>query len=546
MNFRNSFTYITLILIALFSFKLAAQESPPLYIIFDGSNSMWGELPDKSRKIATAKEVFNKLDSEIFSGRDIALRLYGHRRASDCSDTELAVEFGDSELNLPLISQKINEVKPKGRTPISQSLNAALDDFAGRTGSILLISDGIETCDVDPCELVRSWKEKGVDIKIHVVGLGLDKISKNAMQCIAEASGTEYLDANSVEDLNRAIEVAAKSEPIEPGKANPKPADTGPEFRIKGEDSEGNYVPVEGTIIGELLPETRITSSARFVFEGGTYTIRVGIPTLNGELFNPIEQKIEIDKSGSTEVTVVLERPALVTTRFFQDDEIPGVLAHAYQSGVEIFSLRPNEEFFVMPGEYEFKAKLNKDNDLAISQTVKAGAAHTLEFFANETVRANFDVFPEGSNQRLKQHQHLFQDSELKYKVHWRNGADIRPGTYTVISEHPLTPYEVENVEIESGLNKQTINLNIPFAQLKATYQFKGEAPSTDLRCWLERLGDAGNVLQRSKTQTCNGNSIYLIEGKYKLKTWDRLGEFEQAEFAVKNGHTTELKIIEK
>ena len=58
---------------------------------------MWGELPDKSRKIETAKEVFNNLGSTLFSGRDVALRLYGHRRSGDCTDTELAVPFGSAQ-----------------------------------------------------------------------------------------------------------------------------------------------------------------------------------------------------------------------------------------------------------------------------------------------------------------------------------------------------------------------------------------------------------------------------------------------------------------
>ena len=54
-----------------------------------------------------------------------------------------------------------------------------------RPGEIILISDGIETCDEDPCELVRSWAEKDIAIKVHVVGLGLDEKERTAMQCIA-------------------------------------------------------------------------------------------------------------------------------------------------------------------------------------------------------------------------------------------------------------------------------------------------------------------------------------------------------------------------
>ncbi|MFT7531802.1 MAG: Ca-activated chloride channel family protein [Gammaproteobacteria bacterium] len=97
---------------------LSAQNESsnrPLYIIFDGSNSMWGELPDKSRKIAVAKEVFNDLDVALFKDREVALRIYGHRRAGDCSDMELVVPFAFGGNSLELISTQVNDVSPRGR-----------------------------------------------------------------------------------------------------------------------------------------------------------------------------------------------------------------------------------------------------------------------------------------------------------------------------------------------------------------------------------------------------------------------------------------------
>mgnify|MGYP001066788994 CR=1 FL=1 len=74
---------------------------------------------------------------------------------------------------------------------------AAQEDFGDREGDILLISDGIETCDPDPCDLVQDWHDSGIDIRVHVVGLGLTDMARGAMQCIADASGTTYLDAQS-------------------------------------------------------------------------------------------------------------------------------------------------------------------------------------------------------------------------------------------------------------------------------------------------------------------------------------------------------------
>jgi Ca-activated chloride channel family protein len=127
-----------------------SSASRPLSIIFDGSNSMWGELPDASRKIEVAKEVFADLDPTLFENREVSLRIYGHRRAGDCSDIELAVPLAPAARALATMAERIDGVTPRGKTPITRSLQAARDDLGDREGDILLISDGIETCDPDP------------------------------------------------------------------------------------------------------------------------------------------------------------------------------------------------------------------------------------------------------------------------------------------------------------------------------------------------------------------------------------------------------------
>jgi hypothetical protein len=56
---------------------------PGMYVIFDGSNFMRGELPDKSRKIKVAKKVVKEFFSGEFEGHDLALRVYGPRKKAD-------------------------------------------------------------------------------------------------------------------------------------------------------------------------------------------------------------------------------------------------------------------------------------------------------------------------------------------------------------------------------------------------------------------------------------------------------------------------------
>ncbi|NOZ10875.1 MAG: hypothetical protein GXP09_07555 [Gammaproteobacteria bacterium] len=544
----NIILLLTVLCIVFDSQVVVAQDraARSLYVIFDGSNSMWGELPDKSRKIKVARDVFNRLDASLFAGRDVALRLYGHRRAGDCSDTELAVPFGPADSTLSKISKQVNAVSPRGKTPITRSLQAALTDFGDRAGDILLISDGIETCDADPCELVRTWRETKVNVRVHVVGLGLTDMARDAMQCIADASGTQYLDANSDMELASAIKQTAASKAPAARKPDPQPQSARLEFKLSGVDKKGHYLPVKGTLTNASGKVVEVKSNHRYVFDGGAYTLKAGVPTLNGKTFQPVSKKIKIKKQGSTVIQVVVPRPAQIVTRFFaKGKEIRGVNATAYQKGQKLFNVRPGEDHFVLPGTYDFAASLNKDNQLKTTATVAAGEDKVIEFQAVETVRAVFKVMAKGQDKPIRQHQELLRDGKVMYKIHWNNGADVQPGVYTLRSDGSLTPYQIDNVKVVSG-GKQVIALTVPFATVKPRYVFKTKSPSKDYRCWLVRIDANGKTVATSKAKQCDGREITVVEGRYKIRVWSRLGKFEPTEFSAVTGQTSEVLIQEK
>ena len=551
--------WVCALIIGLVTITVNAKEAKvsddrPLYIIFDGSNSMWGELPDKSRKITVAKDVFNKLDTSMFKGRDVALRLYGHRRAGDCSDTELVVPFTGSADVKARLSKAVNAVKPRGRTPISRSLIKALKDFKGRSGEILLISDGIETCDADPCELVESWKKQNIDIRVHVVGLGLNDMARGAMQCISDASGTEYMDAKNVGELSKAIESTAKSEPLTPGKPDPKPQKTGPEFKIVGKDADGKYLPVKGTISKPgskpEMPAKDIESNFRYVFEGGDYTINIGVPTASGEIYKPITQGIKVKDVGSTRISVVLSRPPMVTTKFIEKGkEVRGTIAYGYVKNKRDHSLRFGEEHFVMPGTYEYRASLRTDNkDLKVSDTIVDGQDKVIVFNLVETVHAYFKVMNKETEKKLRQHQELWKDGEMQYKIHHANGAKIQPGTYTLKSKSVHTPYQIDNVVIPPG-KRQILDFSVLLGKAKVNYSVPESAhidkktgkpkKKKDYRCWFYRMEGDKKSNRLGTMQKCNGSEIYFSEGRYLVYPTKTYGPLEDTYFDIRPGETT-------
>ncbi len=190
----------------------AQSDLTRILFVFDASNSMNARW-DESTRIAIAKEVLIKtVDSlRTIPNLELGLRIYGHQSPitptyQDCEDTKLEVPFSPD--NHGAIKHKIRQIQPKGTTPIARSLEASADDFPDRKARniIILITDGIEACDNDPCIIADKLRAKGITIRPFVIGVGIDMEYLNYFDCI----GT-YLDANDKNSFVHVMKTAVSS-----------------------------------------------------------------------------------------------------------------------------------------------------------------------------------------------------------------------------------------------------------------------------------------------------------------------------------------------
>jgi Mg-chelatase subunit ChlD len=185
-----------------------------ILFILDGSGSMWGRL-DNIEKIVIAKDTMSDLVQDFPSDRfNIGLMVYGHRRKGDCDDIEILAPLGKVD-NATIIKQ-IQSIIPKGKTPITKSITLAIQRLEAleEETTIVLVSDGKETCKGDPCALVQTLKEKGVNFTMHVVGFDVTDEEKKQLACIAKAGGGMYLTAQNASQLKGAF-TQVKKEIIE-------------------------------------------------------------------------------------------------------------------------------------------------------------------------------------------------------------------------------------------------------------------------------------------------------------------------------------------
>jgi Ca-activated chloride channel family protein len=170
-----------------------SKYKPPLtriLFILDASQSMVGKW-ERHTKIDVAKTLLIKMVDSLRTvpNVQIALRIYGFQSyvpPQDCDDTKLVVPFGNN--NADKIIEAIRNVQPKGTTPIAHSLELAAEDFPDNCDNcrnvIILITDGIEACDGDPCKVSLALQEEGIILKPFVIGIGLDENFKKTFECV--------------------------------------------------------------------------------------------------------------------------------------------------------------------------------------------------------------------------------------------------------------------------------------------------------------------------------------------------------------------------
>lgn len=196
--------------------------TPPsqIELILDASGSMRGKVKSGEQKITIAKNVLSSIIHNLPEDLEVALRVYGHHLPKDpkresCNDTELIVPFGTN--NRETLIKAIDNISPKGQTPIGRSLLMLSEDFKETSGAklVILVSDGIETCSTNkndkeyPISVIKMLQEKGFQFRVNIVGFEIgESQTREFLQTLAQTSGGHYYDAKGTKQLENSIDKA--------------------------------------------------------------------------------------------------------------------------------------------------------------------------------------------------------------------------------------------------------------------------------------------------------------------------------------------------
>ncbi len=219
-------TFLLLLFAVCVGIESADAGQTNVELVIDDSGSM-AQHVSGGRKIDVAKQVFSGFVQDLPSDAQVAVRTYGRRQPSnkrDCSDMELLTPFGPNSAQRVLPG--VNSLRPNGMTPIAASLQAAAGDFAGKEGQnniIVLLTDGEEDCNGDPCAAAKAAHDAGVHLQINVIGFNVKNTERSQLRCIAKAGGGNYYDAHDAAELKVATS-EVKQTIVAPTPAPPPPS----------------------------------------------------------------------------------------------------------------------------------------------------------------------------------------------------------------------------------------------------------------------------------------------------------------------------------
>lgn len=444
--------------------RQAPEVPSPIIYIYDASGSMWGQMQGKT-KMEIAASVLSKSINDYAENQQISLVAYGHREKGDCRDVETLIPISNTSKSK--VANAVNAIKPLGKTPLAFAAETVIDQLrtSKQKATIVLITDGIESCDGNICDVVKASKAEGIDFKLHIVGFGLKKGETEQLVCAAKEGDGNYYDAADASKLGDAMsEVATQTIDREEGNFGV--------YAVKNNEPIDAWVRAYKAGTDEQVNTLRTYGETRYMYlPAGIYDLEVN--PLASDVKAIKVTNVESFDHKKTEKTVSFDGGIIAVTTTNNDEGWDTMVKVLGQDGKQVASKRTygsSKELEVNPGTYTvtFQALVMKGTETFHESTpivVEAGKTVSVAHnFATGKVALYATVGDDQIDTIVN-----FKDSatgkNIDSKRTYTKGAQflLNPGTYTV---------KVQPLGIHKGKSAQTLTMTVN----------KGETISKTLR----------------------------------------------------------------
>jgi len=195
--------------------QAANDQQAAISIVLDASGSMLKRIPGSDkRRIEVARSSLSNLITDVLpAGAMMSYRAFGLEK--DACDTRAFLPLAPLDKSAAVKAINDTPAINLAKTPIAASLSAASDDLSGHDGpkTVVLITDGEETCDGDVLAAIEKLRADGLQATLQIVGFAIDdEALKAEFSDWAKRGGGVYIDAADQVGLSSAITAAARGD----------------------------------------------------------------------------------------------------------------------------------------------------------------------------------------------------------------------------------------------------------------------------------------------------------------------------------------------
>jgi Ca-activated chloride channel homolog len=309
-----------------------ANSAMNYMLVVDSSGSMWGQINGVAKR-DIAREAIKTLTTQQPKLANAGLIAYGHRKANDCSDIEV---LRSPNATTPSIAELVDKLQPLGKTPMTNAVQEAARALTieENRSTIVLVTDGVETCEADPCAVGAELEKAGIDLTVNVVGFDLTASQGAKIRCLAEQTGGRYYDAKDAKSLTDALNevaVAGEKPPVKAESASatltaPESVEIGSTFSVQWTGPAAEFDTVllvesgakdfaDGLTYGFVSSATKEPIKLQAPGKPGTYELRYSWRAPQGTTViarRPIavtDAKVAIVSPGSVNIGEQIEVP---------------------------------------------------------------------------------------------------------------------------------------------------------------------------------------------------------------------------------------------
>lgn len=320
---------------------LSAQTNQEIEIIFDVSRSM-NESSGGTSKLEAAKEALTTIAGQITPGSLVGLRAFGKNPIRGtiqqaCLDSELMVPIAPFQKER-MIGQVLG-LQAYGQTLIGYSLELAASDFSNAADvkkTIILVSDGEESCGKDPVAMIQNLKAQGFDVVIHTVGFAVDEAARGQLKKISEMTGGVYADAKDAAELTQSLTTIGEQtlllEPEKKTGENLLAASRGARIVYSSKPEFAKLIDGDEKKTDALYPR----ELAVFSFQGNQYVLleKFAVPVFEQSNYNPgaleLWGSLENPESGFFPIQTVQVKNQVFFGNVYQEFPIDPPVAARY------------------------------------------------------------------------------------------------------------------------------------------------------------------------------------------------------------------------